>query len=407
MKCRLCNADIEHVFVDLAASPPSNSFLSADGLSEPETYFPLKVMVCHHCWLVQIAESKPAKEIFSSEYVYFSSYSKSWLAHAKRYADMIVPRLGLDGSSFVVEIASNDGYLLRNFVQRKIPCLGVEPAHGTAQAARSLGVETDIEFFGAEYAGTLVRSGRQADLVVGNNVLAHVPDLNDFLGGTELLLKPDGVVTFEFPCLMTLVKEGLFDTIYHEHFSYFSLFVVERAFRDRGLRLFDVERLLTHGGSLRVYGCRDSARWPTSAAVSKVLAEERAAGVAGHAFYEGFQSRANRAKNDFLSFLLEARRDGRKVAGYGAAAKGNTLLNYCGVKADLMPYIVDGSPHKRGLFAPGSHIPVVAPEHLRQDKPDYIVILPWNLREEISSQLAFVREWGARVVIAIPKLEIF
>lgn len=409
MKCRYCATKLDdvlldNVFLDLGTAPPSNAFLAADSLSEPELYFPLKLRTCPRCLLVQIDEVQSHTALFAPNYVYFSSYSRSWLEHAERYVERVSSRLGLDSNSLVVEIASNDGYLLQYVAARGIPCVGVEPTAGTASVAQAKGIDTVVEFFSLDFARRFVVERRNADLIVANNVLAHVPDLNDFVAGLACALAPEGVVTLEFPHLQQLVAQCQFDTVYHEHFSYFSLHTVRTVFTAHGLRVWDVEQLPTHGGSLRIWAAHIASDHGDTAAVAALLAVEEAAGMLGMDYYRGFQERANAVKNDLLGFLLQQRRDGRKVAGYGAAAKGNTLLNYAGVRPDLLPYVVDASPHKQGRCLPGSRIPVVAEEYLRRERPDIVVILPWNLRQEITEQLAYIREWGGRFATAVPNM---
>jgi SAM-dependent methyltransferase len=407
MNCRFCGGVLTHEFVDLVAAPPSNAYLKPEQLNAPEVYYPLKLYVCMDCLLVQVDEYEKAERLFSPEYAYFSSVSTTWLSHCKAYADSIRRRLRLDSRSLVVEIASNDGYLLQYFQQEGIPVLGVEPTRSTAAVAIGKGIETLQEFFTTPVARDLAGQGRKADLVIGNNVLAHVPDIRDFVGGMAALLKPSGVITVEFPHLLRLVLGRQFDTIYHEHFSYLSLSFVQRLFAENGLLVFDVDELPTHGGSLRVYAAhssRDSVQ--QCAGVGKVLADEERAGMRGLGFYSGFQEKVDAIKHGFLKFLVEQASAGKVVAGYGAAAKGNTLLNYCGIKRDMIPFVVDRSPHKQGLFLPGSHIPIVVEEELRRARPDYVVIFPWNLRTEIMNQLSYVREWGSRFVVAVPEIEI-
>jgi SAM-dependent methyltransferase len=411
MKCRGCanvldDASPDNVFLDLGTAPPSNAFLTADALSAPETYFPLKLLTCPRCLLVQIDEVQSRTELFAADYVYFSSYSRSWLAHAERYVEQVASRLGLDGNSLVVEIASNDGYLLQYVAARGIPCVGIEPTAGTALVARERGIETIVDFFGQEFAGGFVAQHRHADLIVANNVLAHVPDLNDFVAGLARALASQGVVTAEFPHLQQLVAQRQFDTVYHEHFSYFSLHVVCKVFAAHGLRIWDVEQLPTHGGSLRIWAAHADSDYSDTDAVTALLASERTAGMLTMDYYRGFQAQADAVKNDLLSFLLQQRREGRKIAGYGAAAKGNTLLNYAGVRPDLLPYVVDASPHKQGRYLPGSRVPVADEERLRAEQPDIVLILPWNLRREITEQLAYIRGWGGRFATAVPMMEI-
>lgn len=397
MNCRFCATPLTQVFLDLGAAPPSNSFLQAFELAGPEVYYPLKLFVCPDCRLVQVDEYKRSTEIFSSGYVYFSSYSSTWLAHAKAYVEATLPRLGLGADALVMEIASNDGYLLQYVRERGVPALGIEPSGSTAQAARERGIETIEDFFGLRLAAQLAGQGRQADLIVGNNVLAHVPDLNDFVAGLKAALKPGGLINMEFPHLYRLVESAQFDTVYHEHFSYLSLSTVRRIFAAHGLALFDVEELPTHGGSLRIHARRQGhAQAVDTARLHALLALERDAGMLTDAYYQGFQERVDRLKAQLLGFLAEQKLAGRTVAAYGAAAKGCTLLNYCGIRPDLVAFVCDLSPHKQGLFLPGSRIPVLAPAALRERKPDIVLILPWNLKTEIMAQLAYIREWGGR-----------
>ena len=407
MKCRHCAADVSLPLVDLGCTPPSNAYLSESDLANPERRFPLRVLVCERCWLVQNEDFTRADELFDADYAYFSSVSRSWLAHADRYVAEVTSRFGLGEQSHVVEVAANDGYLLQYFLRRRIPCTGIEPTASTAAAARTKGISIIGEFFGASLAKTLADQGRSADLMVANNVLAHVPDINDFVSGFAALLKPEGVATFEFPHLLTLVTETLFDTIYHEHFSYLSLTTVERIFADRGLAIFDVELLPTHGGSLRVFAQRaNTGRQQRSENVARTLQRESEAGIATAAFYAGFQSRTDRIASEFRAFLTDARRRGRSVAAYGAAAKGNTLLNYAGVGSDVIPFIADRNPAKLGKYTPGSRIPIVDEHALQEARPDYVVILPWNLKQELMAQLAYIREWNGRFVTALPQLAV-
>ncbi len=406
MNCRFCSTELRDVFVDLVAAPPSNGYLTAEQIDGPETYFPLKLYVCRACRLVQVPAHQSTELIFAHDYAYFSSYSTTWVEHARRYVAEVVGRLGLTHDSLVVEVASNDGYLLKHVAERGIRCVGIEPTASTAKAARAKGITTVEAFFGHRFAGEFVAEHGRADLLLGNNVYAHVPDLNDFTAGLKLALAERGTLTLEFPHLMRLVEQNQFDTIYHEHYSYFSFTTAERVLAAAGLRVLDVEELPTHGGSLRLWvvHAEDERRSLTS--VSALREREAATGMLNDAYYAGFQSKADRAKNDFLAFLLEATRQGKRVAAYGAAAKGNTLLNYAGIKPDLLPYVVDASPHKQGKFLPGSRIPVVAEDRLRADQPEYVVILPWNLRAEIEAQLSYVREWGAQFVSAVPELQV-
>jgi len=407
MNCRHCNSPVGLQLIDLGSAPPSNAYLTRITLRRPEKWFPLKVVVCESCWLVQAQAYSRAAELFNEEYAYFSSFSSQWLTHAKTYVDEMAKRLGLGPQSLVIEVASNDGYLLQYVKQRGIQCIGIEPTASTAAAARLKGIETIEEFFGVELASRLADSGRQADLMVANNVLAHVPLINDFCQGFSILLKPHGVATFEFPHLLNLIEQAQFDTIYHEHFSYLSLNTVDRIFAANGLSLFDVEEHPTHGGSLRVFAQRaDAGVHPRTGRVLELLDKELHAGMGNKAFYADFQAKAERVKNDFLSFLIEARRGGKIVAGYGAAAKGNTLLNFAGVRPDLLCCIVDKNPAKQGKYMPGSRIPIVDEHELYRVCPDYVVIFPWNLTKEIIMQLAPVREWGGQFVTAVPQLEI-
>ena len=403
MHCRHCGAPVTLPLADLGTAPPSNAYLSADALHAPERWYPLRVLVCERCWLVQTEDFAQAHELFDAEYAYFSSYSSSWLAHAQAYVQAMVQRFALGPHSRVVEIAANDGYLLQYVAARGIPCLGVEPTASTAAAARAKGIPVVERFFGQELARELVAQGQAADLTAANNVLAHVPDINDFVAGFALLLQPSGVATFEFPHLLQLVQQCQFDTLYHEHFSYLSLTAVQRIFAANGLTVLDVEELPTHGGSLRVYARRtDGTPRPEAPAVAALLAREAHAGVASAAFYADFQRECLRIRRELLSFLITAQTQGRKVAAYGAAAKGNTLLNFAGVRADLLPYVVDRNPAKQGKYLPGSRIPVVDEAHLRADRPDVVLILPWNLKDEVVAQLDYIREWGGRFAVAVP-----
>lgn len=407
MKCRHCGAEVSLTLIDLGSAPPSNAYLTHLTMRRPEKWFPLKVLVCESCWLVQAESYSRAAELFNDEYAYFSSFSDQWLKHAENYVSTMVDRFGLTSDSHVIEVASNDGYLLQYVQQRGIPCLGIEPTAGTSAAARLKGIKTIEEFFGTSLATRLVNQNMQADLMPANNVLAHVPDINDFAAGFAALLKPQGVATFEFPHIMHLIEENQFDTIYHEHFSYLSFTTVVKVFNANGLSVFDVEELGTHGGSLRVFAQRkDMGKHPVSNKVTELLNREAAAGMNRAGYYEGFQAHADKVKNDFLTFLLEAKRAGKTVAGYGAAAKGNTLLNYSGVRPDLLSYVVDRNPAKQDKFLPGCRIPIVAEAHLKQNKPDYVVIFPWNLREEVMVQLAYIREWGGQFVTAVPNIKI-
>ena len=407
MNCRHCKQELTHVFCDLQTCPPSNAMVKPEQINYPETYFPLKVFVCEKCWLVQVDELEKADAIFNSEYTYFSSYSTTWLQHAKEYADYMTNRFGLNNNSLVVEVASNDGYLLQYFKEKNIPVIGVEPTANTAKVSIEKGIENIVDFFGSSLAGIQLRG--KADLVLGNNVLAHVPDINDFVKGVKIALNPTGVNTFEFPHLLRLVAQNQFDTIYHEHFSYLSITNLISVFEKQGLEIFDVQELTTHGGSLRIFSKhkedQSKAIEPTVAAMLK---KEADAGINTLEYYQNFQAKVDQIKYDFTTFLIEQKKAGKKVIGYGAAAKGNTLLNYCGIKGnDLIEFVVDASPYKQNKLLPGSRIPVLNKEAIAEFKPDYIIIFPWNLKDEIASQLDYVRGWGAMFVIAIPELKIF
>jgi SAM-dependent methyltransferase len=407
MKCRHCEAELSLPLIDLGSAPPSNAYLTAQTLHTPEKWFPLRVLVCNQCWLAQTEDFAQANELFDADYAYFSSFSSTWLTHAERYVTDMHARFGLDQNAHVVEVAANDGYLLQYVQARGIPCLGVEPTASTAAAARTKGIAIVEDFFGVRLARVLVAQGKQADLTAANNVLAHVPDINDFVAGFAVLLKSHGVATFEFPHLLQLMAENQFDTIYHEHFSYLSLTAVSRIFAHNGLAVFDVEQLPTHGGSLRVFAQRaDSGAHAISPRVADMLTREVTAGMTTAAYYAGFQSRADQLKNAFLSFLIEAKNAGKTVAAYGAAAKGNTLMNYAGIRPDLVAFVVDRNPAKQGKFMPGSRIPIVDESHLRDAQPDFVVILPWNLREEVGRQLAYIREWGGQFVTSVPSLAV-
>jgi hypothetical protein len=406
MNCRHCGQTLNHIFLDLGFAPPSNAYLTVEDLAKPEKHYPLKVRVCDACWLVQTEDYAQADVLFSADYAYFSSTSSGWLAHAERYALEITRTLALGQESLVIEVASNDGYLLKNFVAMGIPCLGIEPTASTAEAAEKLGIPMLPEFFGQALAERLRQEGQQADLIVGNNVYAHVPHINDFTRGLKTALKPGGTITLEFPHLMRLIEQAQFDTIYHEHFSYLSLYTVSRMFEATGLRVFDVIELSTHGGSLRVFGCHIDDTRTTEASVSTVLAEEAERGLQSLNTYLDFQAVADRVKNDLLSFLLEQKRTGQRVVAYGAAAKGNTLLNYAGVKPDLLPLVCDAAVAKQGKFMPGSHIPIYAPGMLADSQPDCVLILPWNIADEVIEQNAGLRERGVRFVTAVPALKL-
>jgi 2-polyprenyl-3-methyl-5-hydroxy-6-metoxy-1,4-benzoquinol methylase len=403
--CRLCGADLTRTFVDLGMSPLCESYVPAERLDDPEVFYPLHVLMCDSCLLVQVPAYVSGEHIFS-DYAYFSSYSDSWVAHAKRYADAMIDRLGLTADSLVTEVASNDGYLLQHFVARQVPVLGVEPAANVAQAAQARGIRTEVQFLGPQTGADIAQRYGQADLVAGNNVFAHVPDIRGFAAGLRALVKDTGLVTLEFPHLLRLIERRQYDTIYHEHFSYLSLLTATRTLATAGLRVVDVDELDTHGGSLRVHARPEESAGEPSTQVKAVLAAEEAAGLHTVAGHEGFAREVLQIKSDLLGFLLAAARDGKSVAGYGAPGKGNTLLNHCGIRSDLLSYTVDRSPVKQGMFLPGTHIPIYEPERLAQTRPDYILVLPWNLRQEISQQLDYVREWGGQLVFPIPALEI-
>lgn len=404
MKCRNCNSELKHSFVDLGFAPPSNAYINQDRLDAVEKSYPLKVCVCDQCWLVQTQDYVAADDMFSADYAYFSSISSGWLRHAKDYTDTIIPKLSLTSGSHVIEIASNDGYLLKNFVAANIPCLGIEPTSETAQVSRDLGIPVLEQFFGLALGHQLTKQGKSADLVIGNNVLAHVPDINDFVAGLEAVLKPNGVITMEFPHLLQLIQHCQFDTIYHEHFSYLSLGVVQTIFDQAGLDVFDVEHLPTHGGSLRIYAAKKSAQHTISAAVKLTLQDETDAGLYSLNVYAEFQSRVDKIKNQLLMFLIEQKQANKTVIAYGAAAKGNTLLNYAGVKPDLLSAVCDAAPSKQGKRMPGSHIPIYSPEYLLDNRPDFLLILPWNIAEEVKQQNASLAQTGTQFVTAIPSL---
>jgi SAM-dependent methyltransferase len=407
MKCRHCGEQLNNTFLDLGSAPPSNSYLTEQTLKEPELWYPLKVLVCDHCWLVQTEDFVGADEMFSDEYAYFSSFSTSWLEHARNYVDEISSRFNIFNKCMVVEVAANDGYLLQYVKQLGIPCYGIEPTNSTAQAAREKGIEIIQSFFGVAQAKDLVRNGRQADLAIANNVLAHVPDINDFVKGFSILLKPGGIATFEFPHLLNLVEYAQFDTIYHEHYSYLSLTAVRRIFEENGLIVFDVDELQTHGGSLRVYAQRvDSDQHPVAKNVADLQIIEDKAGISTIDYYQGFQARAEKIKIDFLSFLVDMRQQGKRVAAYGAAAKGNTMMNFSGLRPDLIAYVADRNPSKHNKYMPGSRIPIVDEGVVNKDKPDFVVVLPWNLEDEVKRQLDYIRAWGGQFVIAVPKLRV-
>ena len=403
MNCRHCHKPLHHVFLDLKDAPPSNSYLTKEQLDQPEARYPLRLFVCDQCWLVQTEDFARAEDLFAMDYAYFSSTSTTWLDHAERYCAMIIRRLDLNRDSFVIEVASNDGYLLRNFVRDGIPCLGVEPTDSTADAAVTIGVPVLREFFGVEAATALAKQGKRADLIAGNNVYAHVPDINDFTRGLQIALKPGGTITLEFPHLLQLIDNNQFDTVYHEHFSYLSLGTVRSIFAAAGLRIVDVEELSTHGGSLRVYGCHTDDVRPSSPSVATLLEKERAYGMCALALYQAFQMKADRVRDDFRAFLEARKSEGESIAAYGAAAKGNTLINYAGIGNDLIEFVCDAAKSKQGKFLPGSHIPILDPAALAERKPDWVVILPWNISGEVMRQQPIGR-WGGRFVVAVPKL---
>jgi hypothetical protein len=406
LKCRHCATPLQHTFLDLGFAPPSNAYLSAGDLTKPEKYYPLKVKVCTQCWLVQTEDYAQADEFFSADYAYFSSTSTGWLAHAAAYAQSIIQRLELNQNSHVIEVASNDGYLLKNFVAAGIPCLGIEPTASTAIAAEKLGIPVLREFFGEALGKRLAAAGQQADLIAGNNVYAHVPDINDFSRGLKAALNPTGTITLEFPHLMRLIEYTQFDTVYHEHFSYLSLYTVQRIFEAAGLRVWDVEEMSTHGGSLRIYGCHAEDARATAPAVAALLAEESRRGLQDLPIYQSFQSHADKLKDDLLSFLIEQKRAGKKVAAYGAAAKGNTLLNYADIKPDLLPFVCDAAIAKQGKYMPGSHIPILPPKALAESIPDYVLILPWNIAPEVRQANVELKAVGTKFVTAVPTLAI-
>ena len=406
MNCRHCQNNLEYLFLDLGFAPPSNAYRSKDDLNKAELNYPLRIMVCDRCWLVQTEDFVDADEMFSPEYAYFSSTSISWLEHAAKYSKMIQKKLDLDTKSLVIEIASNDGYLLKNFVKSGIPCIGIEPTKGTADAAQELNIPVHCDFFNSTLADKLVNEDKKSDLVIGNNVYAHVPDINDFTLGLKKILKPHGTITLEFAYLLNLIQQNEFDTVYHEHFSYLSLHAVKSIFERVGLQIYDVEELSTHGGSLRIYGCHQQIGFDTKDRVNEQLQKEEDMGLLELETYVHFQKQAERVKNKLLDFLNEQKMHGKSVAGYGAAAKGNTLLNYAGVKPDLLSFVCDAAPSKQGKYLPGSNIPIFLPDHIKAQKPDFILILPWNITEEITKQLSYVKDWGCKFVRAIPKLEI-
>ena len=406
MNCRHCNRALRDSFLDLGFSPPSNAYIGSRNNYTPEIYYPLKIMVCKNCWLVQTEDYARFDELFSSNYAYFSSASDTWTTHARKYSDEIVDQIKLDKNSFVIEIASNDGYLLRNFVNKKIPCLGIEPTDSTATAAEKIGIPTLRKFFGLDLAKDLSEQNKKANLICGNNVYAHVPDINDFTMGIKYLLKDDGVVTLEFPHLMKMIKGSQFDTAYHEHFSYLSLFTVNAIFSKYGLRVWDVKELSTHGGSLRVYGCHEGHSRKSNKSVKRLINDELKFGMCDISIYSNFQKSADNIKDNFLEFLIQMKRDNKKVIAYGAAAKGNTLFNYAGIKNDLISFVCDIAPSKQGKSLPGSHIPILNPKAILTEKPDFVIISPWNISTEVIKQHNYIRDWGGKFVIVIPEIQI-
>lgn len=408
MKCRFCSHELTFEFIDLLNAPPSNSYLTSEQLNEPEIYYPLRLFVCPNCFLVQLDEFKKASQIFDKNYAYYSSVSSSWLKHAKEYTEKMISEFGINENSFIIEIASNDGYLLQYFKEKQIPVLGIEPAEATANTAKIKGIDTLVEFFGKRLAKRLSKEGTQADLILGNNVLAHVPDINDFVSGLKIILKPGGIITMEFPHILQLIENKQFDTIYHEHFSYFSFSTVQKIFHYYGLVIFHVEELITHGGSLRIYvrHFEDTLK-PIRDSVGFLKSKEEVFGLNSLDYYKGLRQKAEKVKIDFLQFLIKAKKEGKKIAAYGAAAKGNTLLNFCGVKKDLIQFVADAAPAKQGKYLPGSHIPIVEENELNKFRPDYVIIIPWNIKEEIMHQISYIKKWGGQFVTVIPNLKIW
>ncbi|MBI5099500.1 MAG: class I SAM-dependent methyltransferase [Nitrospirae bacterium] len=405
-RCRFCETPLQHSFVDLGMSPMANSYLKAEQLKKMEPFYPLHTYVCGNCYLVQLPEFESPEHIFS-DYAYFSSYSDSWLKHARDYTDMMIRRFRFDSQSRVIEIASNDGYLLQYFKEKQVPVLGIEPAGNVAEAALAKQIPTIVKFFGTKTAKELTAESRHADLLIGNNVLAHVPDLNDFVSGLKILLKPQGIITMEFPHLMRLIDENQFDTIYHEHFSYFSFITVNKVFASHGLKIFDVDELPTHGGSLRIYACHEeNASRPVDGRALNLIDKEERSGFRDMKFYLTFGEKVKETKRAVLDFMIRDKRHGKSIAAYGAPAKGNTLLNYCGIRTDFIDYTVDRSPHKQGLFLPGVHIPIYGPDKINETRPDYLVILPWNLKDEIMEQMSHIRDWGGKFVVLIPEVQV-
>ena len=406
-KCRFCSKKLLHSVVNLGMSPLCQKHIKPEESNHMEKFYPLHAYICHHCWLLQLEEFASPEEIFSQEYAYFSSYSTSWLQHAKDYTQYMIDRFGYTPSQLVVEIASNDGYLLQYFVNKNIPVLGIEPAGNVAVEARNKGVRSETLFFGKETAHTLSRQYKKADLLIGNNVLAHVPDINDFVAGMKIMLADKGVITMEFPHLQRLIEGNQFDTIYHEHFSYLSFVAVNRIFKHHGITLFDVQELPTHGGSLRIFGCHtEDTSKPMNNNVTELLEREKTIGFETLAYYSDFEEKVKETKRKLVEFLIQVKREGKSIVGYGAPGKGNTLLNYCGIRTDFLDYTVDRSPHKQGNYLPGTHIPIYAPDKIKETQPDYVLILPWNLEKEIVNQMAYICEWGGKFVIPIPEVKI-
>lgn len=405
-ECKFCHSLLKDIFADLGKSPLANSYLKLDDLQHPEPIYPLRAFVCNYCFMVQSEEFKNPVTIFS-DYAYFSSYSDTWLKHAQDYSNMIISRFSLDEHSQIIEIASNDGYLLQYFKQKNIPILGIEPAENIAKIAMEKKIPTIIKFFDVNIANELAKEGKQADLLIGNNVLAHVSDINDFVEGLRILLKPEGIITIEFPHLLQLIKQNQFDTIYHEHASYLSLFTVQKIFSSHNLTIFDVDELSTHGGSLRIYAKHAKNDVVISKSVDTILRKEKKFGLLNISTYTKFQKQVDRVKDDLCNFLLTERKNGKKIVGYGAPAKGNTLLNYCGISSGIIEYTVDRSPHKQGLYLPGTHIPIMIPDRIRETRPDYLLILPWNIKDEVMTQMSYIRNWGGKFIVPIPELKIY
>lgn len=407
MNCRFCKKPLNEVFVDLGVSPLSNAYVKEEFANNKEVFYPLKPMICSDCFLIQLPELEKVENIFAKDYAYFSSFSQTWLNHSKRYVNEMVKRFNFNNQSLIIEIASNDGYLLQYFKEKGIPVLGIEPARNVAEAAIKKGIPTLIRFFNTTLAKELMSEKKMADLIIGNNVLAHVPNLNDFIIGMKIILKPEGLITMEFPHLLRLIEDNQFDTIYHEHFSYFSFLTVEKTFTHHGLTIFDVDEIPTHGGSLRIYACHTESGKEISENVQELKKREKEIGIMDIDFYRSFSEKVKKTKREILSFLIELKESGSKIAAYGAPAKGNTLLNYCGIRTDFIDYTVDRNPHKQGCYLPGSRIPIYHPDRLRETKPDYVIILPWNLKDEIIEQVSYIREWGGKFVTLIPSVKVY